>query len=95
MAVKCHQPATHPKVHLKGLLKANHLRHTSLTAHRTYLHNKTRSATSPPDHLLNNQRNQASAALTLSNRDHPTDKLLSTSSQEASKINLSPLNPQS
>lgn len=95
MAASCHRQATHPKVHLKGPPKANHPQHTSLTPHRTCLNNKTRSATSPQDHLPNNQRSQASAAHTLSNQLHPTDKLLSTSSQEASKTNLNHPSPQS
>ena len=96
MAASCHQQATHPKDHLKVLPKANHPRHTSLTPHRTCLNNKTRSATSLQDPLRNNQRNQVSAALTLNNQRHLTDKpLLSTSSQEASKTNLNHPNPQS
>jgi hypothetical protein len=96
MAANCHQLATHPKAHLKDHLKANHPRHTSRTPHRTCLNNKTRNATSPQDHLPNNPRNQDSAALTLSNQHHLTDRpLLSTSSPEASKTNHSPPNPQS
>lgn len=95
MAGSCHQLAIHPKVHLKGLPKANHPQHTSLTPHQTCLNNKTRSATSPQDRLQNNQRSQASAAHTPSNQRRQTDKLLSISSQEAFRTNLNHPSPQS
>ena len=95
MAASCHQQATHLKVHFKDRLKASHPRHTSLTPHQTYLNNKTRSATSPQDHLQSNQRSQASVAPTLSNQHRLTDRLPFTSSQAASKTNHSHPNPQS
>jgi hypothetical protein len=92
MAANCRQLATHPRAHLKALLKA-HLRAISLTAHQTFPNSRIRSATSPLDHL-SNQPSKDSEANILSNQLHPADLLLSTSFLEASKISNNFPSPQ-